>query len=42
MYYLVAIPSCEKENAPEGPTQNDLHEIREQDKHKPKMKNKTV
>ncbi|XP_074168857.1 sperm-associated antigen 16 protein isoform X2 [Rhinolophus sinicus] len=35
-----AIPSREKKNAP-GPTQNDLHETREQDKYKTKMKNKT-
>ncbi|XP_022423318.1 sperm-associated antigen 16 protein isoform X4 [Delphinapterus leucas] len=32
------VPNCEKENAPEGPTQKGLLEAREQSKHKTKMK----
>ncbi|KAM5267554.1 sperm-associated antigen 16 protein isoform 2-T2 [Hipposideros larvatus] len=37
---IEAIPSCEKANASESPALNDLHETREQDKYKKKMKKK--
>lgn len=38
LYYLIVVPNCEKENAPEGPTQKGLREAREQSKRKTKMK----
>lgn len=40
-YYLVVVPSCEKENTPEGPAQKGLHEAKEQNKSKTKIKNNT-
>lgn len=41
LYYLIVVPNCEKENAPEGPTQKGLREAREQSKCKIKMKANT-
>lgn len=38
---LRVVPNCEKENAPEGPTQKGLREAREQSKCKIKMKANT-
>nr|XP_033715698.1 sperm-associated antigen 16 protein isoform X4 [Tursiops truncatus] len=35
---ITVVPNCEKENAPEGPTQKGLREAREQSKRKTKMK----
>jgi len=38
LYYLSVVPTCKKENAPEGPTQKRLREAREQSKCKAKAK----
>ncbi|KAI4574762.1 hypothetical protein MJT46_004041 [Ovis ammon polii x Ovis aries] len=41
LYYLTVVPTCRKENAPEGPTQKGLREAREQSKCKTKAKANT-
>ena len=38
LYYLTVVPTYEKENTPEGPTQKGLREAREQSKCKAKTK----
>lgn len=41
MCYLVVVSGCEKEDAPEGPTQRRLREAREKNKCKTGMKDNT-